>query len=507
MFPQGAYTNGTVTSTPAVYNSHGELILNTLNITSTNYFYSDQADLNYWIKHWSNMAMLFTVQHYLNREKMYFEHKRVSLSSANIERWKTTGLAPIDFGITRRDPTDYAISVKIIHIKQGVDTFRILEKTEGELKPVSLGLQQDRNHKIRVYKDTFTPNTLTIVTNLYNWELTQQIIAILPQLFQIEIPENLKGMFLAFGVHQYEHWFKLWSEWLTSLNLLEEIKNKAIANFLNKTKNATQTNLNRRITSCKQAIAYSEKDLIIHYKELDTAQTNLRHYLADPDIDANTLINFLKSNKAIRNITAIDSDKLILEIQSPIAYYDVELLKSYYKNSNSIITSKNKLAAVFDEIFLKQNYTMITECNAYISLESDRIRRASKDNYLTHELFKQPHIVEYDCWGQNGNYITKALIAGDHISAISQAIAATQNLNFGDTTVLSYFVEYINRHWDLKSIQDNETKEMVSCKQIWDLINPEREKRTNENNQTNASTTTVSVGEIRTVLTDGTITG
>jgi hypothetical protein len=81
------------------------------------------------------------------------------------------------------------------------------------------------------------------------------------------------------------------------------------------------------------------------------------------------------------------------------------------------------------------------------------------DEYLDTHL-PHPHLVNHGCLGGNGTYIGKYMSEGRWDMAIEQSIAATKNINFGDTTVVNSMMRDIYNRMDVKFIIADNGQEM-----------------------------------------------
>lgn len=115
---------------------------------------------------------------------------------------------------------------------------------------------------------------------------------------------------------------------------------------------------------------------------------------------------------------------------------------------------------------------MFTETSVTLSFRDNTVR-ANRDN-ARGTAIKQPHIMDYNCWGNNAPLIIKSLAEKDYIQALEQTIAATQNINFSDSIVIESFMnDLVNMKQGTPFIQNNETEKMLSLTQIFKIMDEE----------------------------------
>ena len=121
------------------------------------------------------------------------------------------------------------------------------------------------------------------------------------------------------------------------------------------------------------------------------------------------------------------------------------------------------------KIFIDGKYTIYTESVFMIDFQDGHVAPSHNHHEGTQEEYTkgyavwQPHVVphSYHCWGNNLPHINKALKNRKFIEGWEQIIAATQNINLIDISVILDFWERIyTKQKDLFCIQDNENPEI-----------------------------------------------
>ena len=90
----------------------------------------------------------------------------------------------------------------------------------------------------------------------------------------------------------------------------------------------------------------------------------------------------------------------------------------------------------------------------------------SRDDVLPH-----PHIYFYHCAGGNDQYYSKYADSGEWQLAIEQAIGATKNLNFGDSTVVGRMIRWLDSHRNVRCIKLADSDKIVSVNEFLKILN------------------------------------
>lgn len=447
--------------------------------------YSHYIDISHWLKQSQIDMGILPVLYYLKENiTLFFEHTAKQYSQATLDRHiQDNTQLDIDFFRSTswaNCPQPNQPGIQFIHIKKGMDTFKILDAHRTDQKHISLGLQEDRNHKIRVYNDIH-PNTYTIVTSRYNWLLVRKIIALLPMLFPDihQLPEELKPLMRAFAGNDYELWLDYFSNWLLSLNL----KQKEIQAHLNyvvnlyKHKNIKQYTQN--IASYQQTIRNYERTIEEAYQQLQQQMLTLTALQNMQDNEATDLTDYILKHKYITNIK-LATNGIYICIYSPIVYYDEDAFMHLYNNQNSIIQKYPQIAKLLKAIFKDNQFDIYFETGVYIDFYENKVIEHMQP--LQNRAPKQPHLHEFRCWGNNKSYITKALNNKNYINCIEQIVAATQNFNWVDSPVVEYFINNLNGHKYDKyyMFKDRTTNKFMTFQETLNIL--EKENDANETN-------------------------
>lgn len=184
------------------------------------------------------------------------------------------------------------------------------------------------------------------------------------------------------------------------------------------------------------------------------------------DLDtSNSFANFLINHKNIVYAKRRRDNTIYYVIDESIEYYDADKFEDYYNNprcgfmASASEVTKKVLKGLFIDCVGKLSVYSEFQLNNLTSIEP--LRAGTIDGVRYDDHFAHPHLGEYVCLGGNRNQINDYLNKGDWDMAIEQTIAATKNLNFGDSTVMCRLVERLNMNPTRKGIIADNGKRMT----------------------------------------------
>ena len=164
------------------------------------------------------------------------------------------------------------------------------------------------------------------------------------------------------------------------------------------------------------------------------------------------LIEYVIHHKDI-TIEYVEGDSICLVVCGYIDSYDIEALEQYmvnyngflYTNLNPLITM-SQMKTLYKAVFIEEKYKLRI-CAAYkanmkLGLKAFREYRFSQE-FVSY--FANPHIHKYGCLGTFSGRFMECLFDKDYIGAFNQIVLSTRNLNFCDSSVMSYFAETFSK--------------------------------------------------------------
>lgn len=232
----------------------------------------------------------------------------------------------------------------------------------------------------------------------------------------------------------------------------------------------------------RETVKNNESTIQQYYEKIQILQTELtaaRHRLnvAEPYTKDN-LSELFKTMEVFKNIKIKEKnpDYLILQVESPLTFFDSGEAQILFKNTNSYLNEAIKyrasdkgldqfaLKSVFIDIFMRRTYTIHTfsdfklkvNTNINHSYNPRPVEICSYNNNIRsnkNKIIAHPHIMRYNCWGQAQTAFYKAFGEKNFEAAFAQLVGATQNLTMSDSTVIKYFIEQLVYYWDLPTIK------------------------------------------------------
>jgi len=213
-------------------------------------------------------------------------------------------------------------------------------------------------------------------------------------------------------------------------------------------------NLAERIQGIMEEInSYSEEISRLLREKRDMDARLLGYDLKiDQDGGESELMNFFLTNKAL-TLVSCDGSRLQFVASGKLTFFDEDMAESVINNENSMLYRPNRrdmngvircedMKKLMRAIFVDQTIALQV-CAAYSITIGGGVRGmahfgygASFANYLPN-----PHIDQFQCLGNHERIINQCVINNDYIGAVSQCIASSQSLNFGDGVVMTSFAQ------------------------------------------------------------------
>jgi hypothetical protein len=366
------------------------------------------------------------------------------------------------------------VNIHIVEITRNkTDFFNALDvhsDTYPDNKGLSVLMQEDRYHKIRICCNT-EQNTYYIFTSKMNYNLGRKITAILPKLLKCVTTDKDLELLKAYAGDNPENWFAFIKQAYAAhlAQGLERFQNKleTFGKDLNK-KNINFYTAN--IARINENIIVRINELDRLYKELETSQHILFGIQNEVNENFTEFIDYILKHPALKYLEIINSEYIKFWVTTPLNYYDLDAFKMIQRNKNSALnTYSETFIDLMCKVFIENTFTIWTESVFVINFTQGYIgpshshHTGNLSGQTRNYAVWQPHVVpeRYHCWGNNLPHINKALHDKKYIPAWEQIIAATQNINFTDTTVVNDFWYRINNDQkNLPLIQDNNNPEM-----------------------------------------------
>lgn len=244
---------------------------------------------------------------------------------------------------------------------------------------------------------------------------------------------------------------------------------KHLDGFAKTVKETQMSHYRRNIQNAYDSINSYQCELATLYSRLGEEQRLLNALEASPEEDNTELFDFFNSHKCLQ-IKRVNKGDITFGITETLEFYDEEEFVSVYNRKGSYIHSRvdsKDVPTVMHAIFAEHKGVFVT--NAVFKLSG--MRHISMERDLSREdVLPHPHIYFYGCAGGNDQYYSKYAESGEWQLAIEQAICATKNLNFGDSTVVGRMIQWLDDNKNAPCIKLAEDGRMVSVKEFLKII-------------------------------------
>lgn len=438
--------------------------------------FSCASDPGGYLDNWQTMLLLYPLaRHYMNKpdtqdllplavfqtvEKNHYGDYWDTMNDIYSDRMKRR--------LHKRTPMVYMIGIK----RGKTEFFEQLDASDTYIdqKGISVILQEDRFHKIRFcYRED--ANTYFIFTSKMSFSLARKIIAMLPGLLKWELPTpDYLDIIKAFSGTDADHWYKLIFPIYKKLTTgLDRFRTK-LERFVRDINTQSLLICQRNITKYQNNINSYLSQLDIWYNEIRKNQQQLFALENTKNEELQEFVEYILKHPVVKSVEVVDSKRLRFWIVTPILYYDVDAFKAMERNTgNKLHNYPEFFRDMLHKVFIDGKYTIYTETVFMIDFQDGHVAPSHNHFEGTQEAYTkgyavwQPHIVPqtYHCWGNNLPHINKALKNRKFIEGWEQIIAATQNINLTDTSVvLDFWKRIYDKQKDLFCIQDNENPEI-----------------------------------------------
>jgi len=190
-----------------------------------------------------------------------------------------------------------------------------------------------------------------------------------------------------------------------------------------------------------------------------------------PERTSEEMFRFFYNHKNIDIISSTD-ESVTFSVTDTIEFYDEDEFKRTISRRGSYwyFSIGDRERAVYKALFADRKGKIRTR--AVFTLRNMSTleiasRSAGKNNVCPH-----PHIDEYACWGDNSRYIQQYAKNGDWEMQIEQAIGAVKNLNFGDSVVIPFMIDWFKHNPKIKCIEVGD--DLISMEDFQNMIESEK---------------------------------
>lgn len=344
----------------------------------------------------------------------------------------------------------------------------------------------------RVYSNAAIKSTIIFVrqaTEKWVDALCSSMFRILPWYFTDGISKDEIALFKAINVKDSEAFVKIINDTCAPYDFKAVRFKRALIGWNDGYRKQQIVTLKNNAENTLNSISNYQEQITKLLNELNEYNTNLIALQAQGDSSDDSVFRFFMShhNISIYNTSLNTNSGNVMEyyILDTLEFFDrEEFLRVYNNESSNIGCAPKDIRDILYAIFgLEKNKGLFRVESMFrlVNLSSLNVMRGMRScrHNLTH--LPHPHLVNYGCLGGNSKYINRYMQQGNWDMAIEQSIAATKNINFGDTTVIGSFLNNIRNSMDsCKCIVADNGKEMTP-REFLAYINENKENEDTKN--------------------------
>ena len=351
------------------------------------------------------------------------------------------------------------------------------EEDKRKFTTMELLLMESRFHKVRVIK--LNKNLLIFSNKDIDADMREKVLASLLAVFpklNSTLPEELKDYIkcITAGTEEeeinnvfktiIEHYFDLGEE-------ADRTKQELIEQFATVYKREEEQ-INNNISRLRQQLSDYQESIYSLNARLAEEAIRLeacRMDSKDKQERLNEVVTYWRQRSAIKTIT-VDGGEIVCKIESPVIYYNKDEAIRVLTNQNNRFTSLShhdwytQFMQILIDTFINEKFTMYFTGTIGIGLRNCSVRELRGGE----NIFYNPHLRYYNCWGNSITEISKAIRNGDLIMAIEQIIAGVGSLNFLDGTVIGRWADNLPFMLNYKCLECKEDGQRYSIQEAMD---------------------------------------
>ena len=264
-----------------------------------------------------------------------------------------------------------------------------------------------------------------------------------------------------------------------SFNLKDLILHKQLDGVADRMRQSIMANLRSELSRLTENINEYRSRIADLYEDYDRAVIELNGLETTPPAKDDAMFQFFKKHKQVSIITS-GTNALKFGVNDTLVFYDEDEFKRIFNNGDSYLGTYNYSNEVLSALWgIFGEHRGIIRTQAVFNLRSFKLVEPIRHMTFVKDSMPNPHIFYHACSGGNEVYYEQYAESGDWDLAIEQAISATKNLNWGDSTVCREMIGWLIDNSEVKCIyvndgslmdEVNESSRLVSFDEFVELI-------------------------------------
>lgn len=208
-----------------------------------------------------------------------------------------------------------------------------------------------------------------------------------------------------------------------------------------------------RVANITERMNRMYRDLAEFAKQKQTIERNLVGWMIGEKRETEYSVKqYLIDNAKKVHMISKDESCMVLQFMQDLVYFDDELAENFYNGSrdplrayrsSGAVLTVEEMKAVFKAIFIDKVATLKFAAGYRLNIGASRVDAMDSFNfdYAAVNCFPNPHINRYQCIGGYEQAFIKCMETANYVGALEQCAASCASLNFGDGTVMEYFIK------------------------------------------------------------------
>ena len=289
-------------------------------------------------------------------------------------------------------------------------------------------------------------------TNIWVQALESVMCRLIPWYCPADLPEEEQKFYRSIAVdnktvtpeEKVEIFVRYVNEVAEKVNFRDLKLHKLLDGVADRARQRRISDLSAVVSNTRNSINRIMRDLSRHYESLDLNLLELNSLEAAEPESNDAMFTFFSNHKQLQLLDVYDNG-LRFGVDDTLEFYDEEEFARLLDNHRSFVyefddSIRKGLKAIFAD------RKGVLRVNAVFTLSSFKLVEPRQDESFVINSMPNPHIYFYGCSGGNGQYYSQYANSGDWDLGIEQAISATKNLSWGDSTVCRRMIEWLRNN-------------------------------------------------------------
>ena len=286
-------------------------------------------------------------------------------------------------------------------------------------------------------------------TNIWVQALESVMCRLMPWYYPADLSEEEQKFYRSIAVdnkavsaeEKVEIFVRYVNEVAEKINFRDFKLHRLLDGIADRARRTRISSLSTTVSNTRSNITRLMNELARHYESLDANLLELNALEnAEPETN-NAMFTFFSTHKQVHLLDVYDNE-LRFGVDDTLEFYDEEEFLRLLGNTRSFVHNYNaRTRKALKAIFADKKGVL--RVNAVFALQQFKLVNPREGDSFVSEAMPNPHIYFYGCSGANGQYYSQYANSGDWDLGIEQAISATKNLSWGDSTVCNRMIQWL----------------------------------------------------------------